>query len=254
MEIGLDYMHMRSRAQHYGLRWTGIAILLVGMGLALSGGIYYGYIFWLRAELGDYAAQRQDVAVIENVGAQSNAAEGVTVAALTLPAGAYPEQIEQLGFIPMQSDAAAALGTQLPATRLSIPSLGIDAKSAALRVTGASVVNYASGINPSGQLATSANPGERGAMWFFGPAGKGSNSFGGLTKAPELLVDGEDVLLVVGNGSQEYLYLGTHTDVIHSSALQLSSTDRATVHLVVPVPTGLYDHFLVLSGELVGMR
>ena len=254
MEIGLDYMHMRSRAQHYGLRWAGIAILLVGMGLALSGGIYYGYIFWLRAELGDYAAQRQDVAVIENVGAQSNAAEGVTVAALTLPAGAYPEQIEQLGFIPIRSEAAAALGTQLPATRLSIPSLGIDAKSAALRVTGASVVNYTSGINPSGQSATSANPGERGAMWFFGPAGKGSNSFGGLTKAPELLVDGEDVLLVVGNGSQEYLYLGTHTDVIHSSALRLSSTDRATVHLVVPVPTGLYDHFLVLSGELVGMR
>jgi hypothetical protein len=26
------------------------------------------------------------------------------------------------------------------------------------------------------------------------------------------------------------------------------------VHLAVPVPTGLYDHFLVLSGELVGMR
>ena len=254
MEIGLDYMHMRSRAQHYGLRWAGIAILLIGISLALAGGIYYGYIFWLRAELGDYAAQRQDVVVIENVEAQSNAAEGVTVSALTLPAGAYPEQVEQLGFIPMQSDAAAALGTQPSATRLSIPSLGIDAKSASLSVTGASVVNYTSGTNPSGQSATSANPGERGAMWFFGSAGKGSNSFDGLTKAPDLLVDGEDVLLVVGNGSQEYLYLGTHTDVIHSSALQLSSTDRATVHLVVPVPTGLYDHFLVLSGELVGMR
>ncbi len=254
MEIGLDYMHMRSRAQHYGLRWAGIAILLVGMALVLAGGIYYGYIFWLRAELGDYAAQRQDVAVIENVGAQSDAAEGVTVSALTLPAGTYPEQIEQLGFIPMPSDAAAALGTQPPATRLSIPSLGIDARPDALSVTGESIVNYASGINPTGQLATSANPGERGAMWFFGPAGKGANSFGGLTKAPELLVDGEEVLLVVGNGSQEYLYLGTHTDVIHSAALRLSSTDRATVHLVVPVPTGLYDHFLVLSGELVGMR
>ena len=254
MEIGLDYMHMRSRAQHYGLRWAGTAILLVGMGLVLAGGIYYGYIFWLRAEVGDYAAQRQDVVPIENVEAQSNAAEGVTVAALALPAGSYPEQIEQPGFIPMQSDAAAALGTQPPATRLSVPSLGIDARRESLSVTGASIVNYASGINPTGQLATSANPGERGAMWFFGPAGKGANNFGGLTKAPDLLVDGEEVLLVVGNGSQEYLYLGTHTDVIHSSALRLSSTDRATVHLVVPVPTGLFDHFLVLSGELVGMR
>ncbi len=254
MEIGLDYMHMRSRAQRYGLRWAGTAIVLAGLALVLAGGIYYGHIFWLRAELDSYAAQREDVAAIEGISVQTDGNRSATVAPLALQGGAFLERIDELEFIPVPAAGAAAPGTQPAARRLSISSLGIDAKIDGIGVTGESIVNYASGMSPTGQLATSANPGEQGAMWFFGPAGSGSNGFGSLTDAHLSLNRGEDLLIIVSNGSQEFLYLGTHTDVIGASELQLSSTDRATVHLAVPVPTGLYDHFLVLSGELVGMR
>ena len=55
-------------------------------------------------------------------------------------------------------------------------------------------------------------------MWFFGPAGSGSNGFGSLTDAHRKLNQGEDLLIIVSNGSQEFLYLGTHTDVIGASS------------------------------------
>ena len=254
MEIGLDYMHMRSRAQHHGLRWAGIGILLTGIGLVLAGGIYYGYIFSLRAELDDLAAQRQDVALIPGTARDATATEANTVSALALQGPAHRDQILEMGFIPLMADQAAAPGTQTPATRLTLGTLGIDVKVDETHVTGASLVNFASGINPAGTSEAIANPGERGSTWFFGPSGKTAGSFAGLTKAPEKLAAGEAVFIAVSNGSQDYLYLGTHTDVVKSAELQLSSTDLATVHLAVPVPAGLYDHFLVLSGELVGMR
>ena len=250
MEIGLDYMHMRTRAQHYALRWTGIALLLAGIGLVIAGGIYYGYIFSLRADLNDYVAQRQGLEIIQ----ASGDAGGATVAPLFLPAGGSVDGIEELGFIPVSSDAASAPGTQPPAAWVTIPTLGIDRRLDSSSVSGLSIVDYASGVDPSRQSEVSVNPGEKGPLWLFGPAGNAVNGFGGLTDAPGMLAKGNDILITVGNGSQEYLYLGTHTSVIKSATMQLSSTDLATIHLVAPVPPGLYDHFLILSGELVGMR
>lgn len=250
MEIGLDYMHIRSRAEHYGLRWTGIALLLVGLGLALAGGSYYGYIFWLRFGLDDYRAQRQDVTPLVESAATAAADGSVMVRELALPPGVYDERAAGMGYTPLSGTAGAAPGSLPAATKLRVPALDIKVSVDELLSTKA----YAMDSIADGQRDGLANPGEQGAMWFLGPAGGGPYGFSNLRQAPHYVDGTEGLPIIVSNREQDYLYLATHTDVIPASDLALSSTDRATVHLAVPVPDGLYDHFLVLSGELVGMR
>ena len=253
MQIGLDYMQMRSRAQYYGLRWVGISLLIAGAVLCAAGIAYYGYLFWLRSSVDDYAARGKGTVLLE--ASPQGTDNGVGVSSVSLPPGALDHRTAELGFTPMPSSAAWPVGTQPPASRLIVPGLGIDVKLDELGVTGSTIVSYASGDNPAAGYSTiSANPGERGAMWLFGPAGKGSHSFGSLTRSGELLEGGKNVLMFVNTSGQDYLYAATHSEVIPASALRLNSTERATLHLVVPVPSGLYDHFLVLSGELIGVK
>ena len=253
MQIGLDYMQMRSRAQYYGLRWAGILLLAAGGALFAAGIAYYGYIFWLRASVDDFAGRAHNATLLEE--SPRGADGGIGASSVSLPEGAYDGRVKELGYTRMPSSAAWPIGTQPPATRLVVPGLGIDVKLDELRVTGSSIASFASGDNPAaGYSAISANPGERGAMWLFGPAGKGSHTFSSLTRSAELMENGKEVLLFVNTGGQNYLYAATHSEVVNAGELRLNSTDRATVHLVVPVPSGLYDHFLVLSGELVGVK
>lgn len=254
MQIGLDYMQMRTRAQYYGLRWTGIALLAVGCLLAAAGIAYYGYLYWLRASLENFETQRADAQLID-VAATTGDDGGTGVSIVALPSGSHTEALAELGFTEMPSSAAWPVGTQPPATRLIVPNLGIDSRLDEVTVTGSSITNFASGENPApGYARVAANPGERGAVWLFGPAGTGVRSFGGLTRAPGILDEGKDVMMFLDTADRDYLYSATHSEVIPAEDLRLSSTDRATIHLVVPVPSGWYDHFLVLSGELVGVR
>ena len=249
MEIGLDYMHIRSRAEHYGLRWAGIALLLVGLGLALAGGSYYGYIFWLRLGLDDYRTQRQDVTPVVESAATPAADGSVMVRELALPPGVYDEYAAKEEFTPLSGSAGAAPGSLPAATKLRVPALDIKVSVDELLSTKA----YAMDSIAAGQDGL-ANPGEQGAMLFIGPAGGGPYGFSNLRQAPHYVDGTEGLPIIVSNREQDYLYLATHTDVIPASDFALSSADRATVHLAVPVPDGLYDHFLVLSGELVGKR
>ncbi len=254
MQIGLDYMQMRTRAQYYGLRWAGISLLAVGGILAASGIAYYGYLYFLRASLDDYEALRQDATLIE-AAAPAGTAGGTGVSIVSLPAGAYAERMKELGYSEMPSAAAWPVGTQPPASRVIVPSLGIDARLDRVSISGSSIANYAAADNPAaGYASVTANPGERGAIWLFGPAGSEVRSFGNLTRAPHLLTEGDELLMFVNTSERDYLYAATHSEVVKAGDLRLSSSDRATLHLAVPVPNGWYDHFLILSGELVGVR
>ena len=247
-------MQMRSRAQHYGLRWTGIGLLLAGIVLVVIGVAYYGNLYWLRSGVENYAVQRQDATLLSDVTVDQDLKNGAVVSAYALPDGAYMDTVEELGFAPLNQSDARPLGTLPPAERVIVPGLGINVTMSQISLTGASIVNEAAGIDPVEYDAVQANPGERGAMWLFGAAGKDAGAFGGLNDAAGLLTEGEDLLIYVNSGTQIYLYGATHTDVIPADDLRLSSTDRATIHLAVPTPAGLYDHFLVLSGELVGVK
>ena len=241
-------MQMRNQAQHLGVLWTGRALLLVGILVAIGGIAYYGQLYWTRASLGKYAASLEQAKPLEDAAARQPE-DGQIITPYALDEGAYAARAAELGYTLMPNDTAWPLNTQEPARRLDVTDLRINAKAAELGIIGElddDLESYA---------MVRANPGERGAMWFFGPyEGKRVGSFGGLTDAAEKLENGEGVTIFVSNGDDTYLYGATDTQIIPESELRLNSSGRATVHLAVPVPPGLNDHYLVLSGELVGVK
>ena len=247
-------MQIRTQAQYYGLRWVGIGLLIAGISLVIAGSAYYGNLYWLRSNVDDYAAKHSNARPLGAAESLQAPSDGSIVSNLALPDGAYDDAVTRLGFTPLAPADAQPLGTLPPAQRLIVPELGINVKMNQTGVSGPSVVAAAKGKHSDALDVVQANPGERGALWFFGEAGHGANNFGGLQNAAGLLEDGEDILIFVDNGAHAYLYAVSHTDVIPVSDLRFSGSDRATIHLVVPVPSGLYDHFLVLSGELVGIK
>lgn len=253
MEIGLDYMHLRSRAGHYGLRWTGIAVLLVGIAIAIAGASYYGYFFWLRFELNSYQEQRPELVRAD---APPVAPGKLTVRHLALPPGVGAEYAAAQRFTPTDGAAPPDAADLLPAAKLRIPGLALKVDLNEQISTRDPSSTDELVIRRAGQLKESVNPGARGALWFLGPAGGNvADSFSGLKDAPAYLAAAADELqIIVSTDAQEYLYLATHADVIPDNKFNFSKTDRATVHLAVPVPNGVHDHFLILSGELVGVR
>ena len=254
MEIGLDYMQMRAQAQYHGLRWAGIALLAVGVLLVVAALAYYGNLYWLRSNVDDFVGRRQDTTQVAASQALQAPPDGEIVSQLALRPGAYADTMAGLGFTPLSQSDAQPLGTLPPAQRVMVPELGISVKTSQTSLTGGAIVAHSNAADSDGLDLLRANPGERGAMWFFGEAGQRANNFQGLTTAADVLAGGEDILIYVDNGSGIYVYAATHTDVFPASDLRLSGSERATIHLAVPVPSGLYDHFLVLSGELVGMK
>ena len=254
MEIGLDYMQMRAQAQYHGLRWAGIALLAVGVLLVVAALAYYGNLYWLRSNVDDFVGRRQDATQVAASQALQAPPDGEIVSQLALRPGAYADTMAGLGFTPLSQSDAQPLGTLPPAQRVMVPELGISVKTSQTSLTGGAIVAHSNAADSDGLDLLRANPGERGAMWFFGEAGQRANNFQGLTTAADVLAGGGDILIYVDNGSGIYVYAATHTDVFQASDLRLSGSERATIHLAVPVPSGLYDHFLVLSGELVGMK
>ena len=253
MEIGLDYMQMRQRAQRVGVLWTGRALLLAGILVALGGIAYYGQLYWTRASLGQYAAALDQAAPLADT-AERQPDNGRVITPYALGESAYARRAAELGYALMSNDAAWPIGTQEPARRLTVADLGINARTRDLGIIGESAIgSEAERAGPDYDMVR-ASPGERGAMWFFGPYGKGTGSFVGLTQAARELESGEGVTIFVSNGADTYLYGATDTQIVPESDLRLNSSGRATVHLAVPVPPGLNDHYLVLSGELVGVK
>jgi len=62
------------------------------------------------------------------------------------------------------------------------------------------------------------------------------------------------VYIIADNGTRQYLYQVTLTRVVPQEDLKLTSTDQATIHLVTCVPRLVYDHRLIVTGQLVGVK
>jgi LPXTG-site transpeptidase (sortase) family protein len=109
-----------------------------------------------------------------------------------------------------------------------------------------------------GHIPQTANPGEAGTSWLFGhlesPIRGDGNVFSQLTKIPSLLRRGEDVYAIVETGTMAYLYRIIETEVVPQEELRLFDTGRASLVMVTCVPRLIYDHRLVISAELIGVR
>jgi LPXTG-site transpeptidase (sortase) family protein len=292
MEAGYDYLLLRGRLQRHLLGFSGLFLLIFGALLLAGGGAYYAHAAKARADL-----EQLNVALPEtnrtfldhqdNTQASDLSSDfelispppGIPASAIAnqrLYSGnpltsdswsnplayeplAYREQVLLRGFTPMKMGQALPMGSQPAATRIMIPSLGIDSSVKELAVLDlANSRAYETPANTVGHIPESANVGEAGSSWFFGHlespvAGEGS-VFYHLPKIPDMLRQGEDVFVIADNGAQQYLYRVTSTQVVHQSEMNLHDTEQANIHLVACVPSLIYDHRLIVTGELVGVK
>jgi len=178
---------------------------------------------------------------------------------LSFESASYRERILLQGFNAVDLDQGLALNSGSAATRLIIPSIDVDTgidELAILDLGGSRA--YETPTNTVGHIPETANAGEAGSGWFFGHTespiqGEGS-VFLNLSKIPGMLQNGEDVFVVTSNGEHQYLYRITSSRVVPQEEMMLHDTGQATLHLVSCVPRLVYDHRLIVSGELIGVK
>ena len=177
------------------------------------------------------------------------------------------------GFKSVDSSKMAAVGTLPAPTRVIIPSIGVDSEVAGLEIMDLGDSRaYETPKHVVGHIPEGSNPGEEGSAWLFGhlesPIAREGSVFYELPKIPGLLRQGQDVYVIVENGTQSFLYRITEALVVRQEDLKLDyaylkelkpeyaqlEPGGANIHLVACVPKLVYDHRLVVSGELVGIR
>jgi LPXTG-site transpeptidase (sortase) family protein len=142
---------------------------------------------------------------------------------------------------------------------IQIDSIGLNANVESLRILNLeNSFAYETPNNVVGHIPESSNAGERGTAWFFGHLqspirGEGS-VFSELPKIPDLMRQGIPIYAEVDNGELAFLYHLTSTDIVHGDELELYETGGPSIILVTCVPVLFYDHRLVVTGELVGVK
>jgi LPXTG-site transpeptidase (sortase) family protein len=159
----------------------------------------------------------------------------------------------------LDSSMAVPVGTLSGPTRIFIPSIGVNSKVDGLKILDLGDSRaYETPKHVVGHIPQTANPGEAGSVWLFGhlesPIQGEGNVFSNLPEIPNLLRKGENVYAVVENGQDSYLYRITETKVVHQDDLAMYDTGESTIHLVTCVPRWVYDHRLIVTGQLVGVK
>lgn len=285
MEAGYDYLLLRGRRHLFSV--TAVFLLVFGALLLAGGGAYYAYAAMTKAELDQLNAGLPDRDIQNSLAGVVAPAEteapdpppGISpsdIAGQGLPWADpldveawsnpleyeprdYREEVLLQGFAPMDPNQAWSVGSQPAATRIIVPVLGIDStvNQLAIRDLGDSRA-YETPINSVGHIPQSANPGEAGSAWFFGhlespTIGEGSVFFH-LPRIADMIRNGEEVLVITDNGSHQYLYQITSTEVVHQDDMKLYDNEAANIHLVACAPRLTYDHRLIVTGELVGVK
>ena len=175
-------------------------------------------------------------------------------------------------FQSIHASDAALPGTLPPPDRLIVQAVGIDSAVIGLEILDLGDRKaYETPDNVVGHIPSTASPGELGSQWLFGhlesPILGEGNVFYNLPNIPGLLREGEEVFAVVESGQKSYLYKLTEALVVHEDDMSLNyrriqslkpdfarlTPTNANLHLVACVPSLVYDHRIVVSGELVGI-
>ncbi len=164
------------------------------------------------------------------------------------------------GFVRVSSEDGMPKGTLSDASRILIPSIGIDSKVSNLAILDmGDSKQYETPAHVVGRIPATSNPGEIGNTWLFGHLespilGEGS-VFRKLPEIPEIMKNGDPVYVTLLNqDDEEFIYQITNATVVHRDDLKLSDTDDSTITLVTCVPRLVYDRRLVVSGKLVGVK
>ena len=179
------------------------------------------------------------------------------------PLGAQPpdprrEALLQ-GFQPV-GEAAIALAGSLPrATHIIIPRIDVDAATEELAIVNLGDSQaYRTPNRVVGHIPNTPNPGERGNGWYFGhlesPIKGEGNVFQRLPDIPRYLKEGQEVHVILQSSDRQYLYRVKRTEVVHEDNLRLYKSQEPVITLVACVPRWYYDHRLLVTAELVGVK
>ena len=158
------------------------------------------------------------------------------------------------------TDDALRRGDGSRTSRITIPLINVDSGIQELNILNLGDSRaYETPKHLVGHIPQSPNPGELGNAWYFGhlesPIKGEGNVFHRLPEIPELLRDGDDVFVELESvDGRIYLYKTTRTEVMHEDDLELYSSDTAQLTLVACVPRLVYDHRIVVTAELVGIK
>jgi len=116
---------------------------------------------------------------------------------------------------------------------------------------------WESPVDIVGHIPGTSHPGETGAGWYFGhlesPVRGEGNVFHDLPDIVELIRH-DPVDIIIGSTEGEFLYRVTKTGFIHRDDLVLDQTSASTVTLVASYPKLVYDHRILVTGELLAFR
>ena len=163
------------------------------------------------------------------------------------------------GYRPLLADDDPLLAPVAAATRIRIPMIDVDSTVDELAIIDLGDSRaYETPKNTVGHIPETVNPGQLGNGWFFGhlesPIKGEGNVFFNLPKIPGHLKNGDPVYISLMTDSGEYLYQVSATQVVHEDDLALYDSDQATITLVSCVPRLVYDHRLLVTANLVGVK
>lgn len=174
---------------------------------------------------------------------------------------ANPETTLPDGFRAVSAtDDALRRGDGSQTSRIAIPLIDVDSEIQELEILNlGDSRSYETPKHLVGHIPQSPNPGERGNAWYFGhlesPIKGEGNVFHRLPEIPDLLRDGDDVFVELESvDGHIFLYKTTRTEVMHEDDLELYGSDTAQLTLVACVPRLIYDHRIVVTAELVGIK
>ena len=157
-------------------------------------------------------------------------------------------------------DDALPRGSGALTSHIAIPLIDVDSETKELAILNLGDSRaYETPKHLVGHIPQSPNPGEFGNAWYFGhlesPIKGEGNVFQRLPEIPDLLRDGDDVFVELESADgRVFLYKTTRTEVIHQDELELYGSDVAQITLVACVPRLVYDHRIVVTAELVGIK
>ena len=289
MDAGYDFLLLHGRLKRTFLTSSGLFLFVFGAVLLAGAGGFYLYAAKARSNLAEMTVSlpgiikaTSDDPLTAPVNALPDGGALEVVSPPGIPASAiaaqrlspseslwsdplsyepldYRKQVLLRGFTPMSTSQALPYGSQPPATRIMIPDIDVDSGVNQLQILDLEDSRaYQTPANTVGHIPDVANVGEAGSAWFFAHlesplAGEGS-VFYNLPKIAELLRDGEDVFVVTDAGARQYLYRIISTEVVPEDELVLYNVGWAAIHLVACVPRLVYDHRLIVTGELVGVK
>lgn len=109
-----------------------------------------------------------------------------------------------------------------------------------------------------GYIPITSTPGELNQGWYFGHyetlLTNEGNIFNDLPEIVELLKSNQRVFVMINAGDYQFLYQAYKTEVVHQDSLELVNSQVAEITLVTCVPKYKYDHRLLVTASLIGVR